>query len=58
MKASILLMYPPGKLYQRGENRSQGNIYESAATSMRACNDLGYCAAVLEQIGYHVTIRD
>ncbi len=58
MKPIILLMYPPGPQYQRGENRSQGNIEDSTATAMRACNDLGYCAAVLERLGYTARIRD
>lgn len=54
----VLLMYPPGKLYQRGEDRCQGNIEDSAATSMRACNDLGYAAAVLLRDGYEIKLRD
>lgn len=54
----IMLIYPPGKLYQRGEARSQGNIEDSSATSMRACNDLGYGAAVLLKKGYDVFLRD
>lgn len=54
----IALIYPPGKLYQRGEDRSQGNIEDSSATAMRACNDLGYAAAVLLEKGYCVFLRD
>lgn len=54
----ILLMYPPGNLYQRGEDRCQGNIEDSSATSMRACNDLGYAAAVLLREGYEIKLRD
>ena len=42
-----MLIYPNGALYQRGEERSQGNIGKSTATSARACNDLGYAAAVV-----------
>ena len=53
-----MLIYPPGKLYQRGEARSQGNIEDSSATAMRACNDLGYGAAVLLKKGYDVFLRD
>lgn len=52
------LIYPPGKMYQRGEDRSQGNIDDSSATAMRACNDLGYAAAVLLQRNYRVFLRD
>lgn len=58
MKKNVMLLYPPGKLYQRGEDRCQGNIEDSAAAEMRACNDLGYCAAVLKQKGYSVFLRD
>lgn len=58
MNQKILLAYPPGKLYQRGEDRCQGNIEDSAATSIRACNDLGYAAAVLLQRNYSVLLRD
>lgn len=54
----ISLIYPPGKLYQRGEDRSQGNIENSSATAMRACNDLGYAAAVLLKKAYKVFLRD
>lgn len=57
-KCKIGLIYPPGKLYQRGEERSQGNIDDSSATSMRACNDLGYAAAVLLKQNYQVFLRD
>lgn len=55
---SVLLMYPPGKAYQRGEDRAQCNVDESVAVAMRACNDLGYAAAVLREKGYDVLLRD
>lgn len=58
MERKIGLIYPPGKLYQRGEDRCQGNIDDSSATAMRACNDLGYAAAVLLQKNYSVFLRD
>lgn len=54
----ILLMYPPGKLYQRGEDRAQTNISESTASSMHACNDLGYACAILDGLGHDTVIRD
>ena len=54
----IGLIYPPGKMYQRGEDRCQGNIDDSSATAMRACNDLGYAAAVLLKRSYRVFLRD
>ena len=36
----IFLFYPPGPQYQRGEDRSQGNIDQSTATTIRAPNDM------------------
>ena len=57
-RKKIGLIYPPGKMYQRGEDRSQGNIDDSSATAMRACNDLGYAAAVLLKKNYSVFLRD
>ena len=54
----IMLFYPPGRFYQRGEDRSQGNVEQSTATSMRAPNDLGYAAATLQKEGFAVFLRD
>ena len=54
----VMLLYPPGKLLQRSEDRAQCNVSEAAANSVHACNDLGYCAAVLLQKGYDVFLRD
>lgn len=53
----IFLIYPSGELFQRGEERCQSNIKSSTATSMRACNDLGYCAAVLRN-EYEIFLKD
>lgn len=53
---NILLFYPPGEQFQRGEDRCQSNIKKSTATSMRACNDLGYMSAVLKE--HNTYIRD
>jgi radical SAM superfamily enzyme YgiQ (UPF0313 family) len=58
MKKKVMLVYPPSRLYQRGEDRSQGNVADSTATTIRACNDLGYAASVLKQHGYDVYLRD
>lgn len=58
MNEKIMLLYPPGKLFQRGEDRCQTNIDESTAASVHACNDLGYCASVLRNEGYEVFLRD
>ncbi len=54
----ILLFYPPGFMFQRGEDRCQQNIDEGSAQAMRACNDLGYAAAILLEKGYDVMLRD
>ena len=54
----VMLFYPPGRLYQRGEDRSQGNIENSTATSVRACNDLGYAAAMLQKENFDVFLKD
>ncbi|MBQ6023041.1 MAG: radical SAM protein [Clostridia bacterium] len=54
----VMLLYPPGRLYQRSEDRAQCNISDSAAISVHACNDLGYCAAVLLKRGFQVFLKD
>jgi len=54
----ILLFYPPGALFQRGEDRCQQNIDDGSAQAMRACNDLGYAAAILLNQGYEVKLQD
>ncbi len=54
----VMLIYPPGRLYQRSEDRAQSNIEDSATASVHACNDLGYCAAILKSAGYEVFLRD
>jgi len=58
MIKKVLLYYPYGELFQRGEDRSQGEIKHSSATSLRASNDLGYMAAVLRDINIKVKIVD
>lgn len=54
----IMLFYPPGKLYQRGEDRSQGNIENATSTSIRACNDLGYAASMLKKENFDIFLKD
>lgn len=54
----VMLIYPPGKAYQRSEDRAQCNIDDSAAASVHACNDIGYAAAILRNSGYEVFLRD
>ena len=58
MKERIMLIYPPGKLYQRGEDRCQTNIEDAATGSVHACNDLGYAASVLRSRDYQVFLKD
>lgn len=53
-----MLIYPPGKPYQRGEDRCQSNIDASATGSVHACNDLGYIASVLRKKDYSVFLKD
>lgn len=57
-KKKIMLFYPPGPMFQRGEDRCQQNVDEGSAQAMRACNDLGYAAAVLLKRDYEVRLRD
>ena len=45
----VFLYYPPGPQYQRGEDRSQGNVDNSTSTSMRAPNDMAYVSSQLEK---------
>jgi anaerobic magnesium-protoporphyrin IX monomethyl ester cyclase len=56
-KFNILISYPPGRFYQRGEDRSQGNLDNSVATAMRAPNDLGYVSAILKE-KHNTLLRD
>ena len=58
MNNKIMLFYPPGMMFQRGEDRCQQNIKDASAEAMRACNDLGYGAAILLKRGYEVRLRD
>ena len=55
---NVMLLYPPGKAYQRSEDRAQCNIEDSAVASIHACNDMGYAAAVLLEKGYSVFLKD
>jgi radical SAM superfamily enzyme YgiQ (UPF0313 family) len=58
MNKKVLLFNPPVGFYQRGEDRCQANIEGSASATLRACNDLGYMAAVLRNLGYEAKIMD
>lgn len=54
----VMLIYPSGEIYQRGEDRCQINVEASIANSIRACNDLGYIASGLKQLGFDVFLKD
>ena len=54
----VMLIYPPGKAYQRSEDRAQCNLEESAVVTAHACNDIGYGAAILRSRGHRVMLRD
>ncbi len=56
--SKVMLLYPPGKQYQRSEDRAQCNLDESAVATIHACNDLGYAAAVLRNCNHDVFLRD
>lgn len=52
------MIYPPGRVYIRGEERAQPSIAQSTATAMRAPNDLAYGAALLKKHNYIPLVRD
>lgn len=54
----IMLIYPPGEIYQRGEDRCQINVNASAANSARACNDLGIISSILKKEQYNIFLKD
>ncbi len=54
----IMLIYPSGDIYQRGEDRCQVNVKASTSNAMRACNDLGYISAILKKKGYDIFLKD
>lgn len=54
----IMLIYPAGEIYQRGEDRCQINIKASVSNALRACNDLGYISAILKQKGFEIFLKD
>ncbi len=53
-----MLIYPPGEIYQRGEDRCQINVNSSVANNLRACNDLGYISSILKNEGYEIFLKD
>lgn len=57
-KNKIMLIHPPGNLFQRGEDRCQINLEATVAQSLHACNDIGYAASALLKTGYQVKLKD
>lgn len=55
---NVMLIYPVGEIYQRGEDRCQINVESSVANSLRACNDLGYIASILKKENYNIFLKD
>jgi len=53
-----MIIYPPGRLFQRGEDRCQIDISSSTANTNRPCNDLGYVSAILKKNNYLTFLRD
>ena len=53
----VMLIYPPGEVYQRGEDRCQINVEASVSNALRACNDLGSIASILKD-KYEVFLKD
>ncbi len=53
-----MIIYPPGRAFQRGEDRCQVDIESSFVNCCRACNDLGYVASCLKSPDYNVFLRD
>lgn len=56
--SKVMLIYPPGKMYQRSEDRAQCNVDDSATVTIHACNDLGYAASILRNADYEVFLKD
>lgn len=54
----IMLTYAPGDLSVKIKDRYKYRTKDVIPATMRACNDLGYMAAVLKQHGHEVFLRD
>lgn len=54
----IFLFNPPGRIFQRGEERSQGNVEDSTSTTLRTPLDLCAMAAVAQRMGASCHIID
>jgi anaerobic magnesium-protoporphyrin IX monomethyl ester cyclase len=58
MIKKAFFFYPPGPQYQRGEDRSQGNIDTSTSTAMRSPNDMGYVSSQLKKQKIEIFFKD
>ena len=58
MIKKAFFFYPPGPQYQRGEDRSQGNIDTSTSTAMRSPNDMGYVSSQLKKKEIKIFFKD
>lgn len=54
----IMLCSPPGDLSVNIKNRYKYRTSDIVPHSMRACNDLGYIAAMLQNAGHEVVLKD
>lgn len=54
----IMLCYPPGDASRKIKNRYKFNTLDVLPYTMKACNDLGYMAAVLRNNGHEIFLRD
>ena len=53
-----MLCSPPGDLSVNIKNRYKYRTSDIVPHSMRACNDLGYIAAMLQNAGHEVFLKD
>lgn len=54
----IMLCYPPGDLSRKIKNRYKFGTLDVLPYTMKACNDLGYMAAVLRNNGHDIFLKD
>ena len=53
-----MLIYPPGKAFQRGEDRCQGNINDSSTMVARTPIDLAYLDSILTKNNFKTFTKD
>ncbi len=54
----IMLCYPPGDLTVKIKNKYKFQTLDVIPAMLKACNDLGYIAAVLNNQGHNVFLKD